>query len=379
MTVLDHVVTVRAGAQAVDRWTKYTIDLDILQPADAFALSFGPATRALYEVLAPDVAVEVLVDDITVLTGFVDDRVWSDARDGSTIEITGRDKGGRLVDESMPLTSFRGLGIVQLAEAAARPWFPKVSLSNAENRRLLRGSGAPIARVSKEPPIATGPHPEKKVVPGQTRWQVLSGFLQEAGLLGWSTADGAQLVVGKPNYDQEPQYHFVQPGPRSARAREGNVASVAIRHSVGERYSMVVAMGAGRGDTANYGAAVTKHRAVAKDGPGAQGEGGSFRHPKVLYVADDEVRNIDQAVARAAREKRQRDASGHELDLVVPGHAQLVEGRPVLYAPDTMASVEHEETGLSGLYLVTSVAFAQDRQSGPTTRLRLVPRGTELA
>lgn len=378
MSELHHNVSVRVGAKVIERWTDYELELDMMQAADGFRASlFAAGRKDAWDLCAPDAEIEVLLDDTAILHGFIDDRMRRVSRDaGSVIEITGRDKCGRLVDESMPLMSFRGVTLLDVVRKACEGVFATVTLQNARNRVLLRGAGAVPARVVKEP-LFTAKNAAKKVEPGESRWQVISAVCEEAELLAWASGDGQELVVGLPNYDQEPQYRFFVPKEGSSRAREGNVLEAEIEHSVMERYSAIVACGSGQGDGANYSRRVTKFRSTVKNGPGAFGTGVDFQHRKVLIVADDDVRSPELAAKRATREMAERDGRGHQVTITVRGHSQTYAGRPCLYAPDTMCEFEDEETQVKGRYLVTAVSFRHTRR-GEETALHLVPRGTVL-
>jgi len=375
---LAHVVSVRIGGTLIENWTNYSISIDLLQPADSFSLAVGNAGKEAYDLCRPDAEVQIILDGNTVLTGYIDKRTRTVSRDsGRTLAISGRDKGGRLVDESAPLVSFGGLGIKQLAEKMVSPWFSEVILTNASNRRLLRGgSKVPLARVSSEPAIDQSPKPERSVSPGQSRWAVLSHFLEEAELLGWSTADGRSFVVGLPNYNQERQYRFLLPRPQSARANEGNVLDVEEGDGVAERFSRITVVGMSRGRSAD--ARHIAARGSVKNGPGAAGEGLDFVRAKDLIIADDDVRDDKHALSKARREMALRDSAGKTLSITAPGHSQeYLPGRWVVYAPDTMCSYEDEEIGAVGYYYITAVSFTRSRGQA-TTQLTLAEKGATL-
>jgi prophage tail gpP-like protein len=371
-----HNVTLRVGGKLVEAWTSYQVALSMLHAADQFSLSIAPYDRALRELCAPDRDVQVLLDDVAMISGFIDSRPRRGSRAGAEMTITGRDKGGRLIDESAPLVTYNGLGILDLARKLAAPWFENVVLSNATNRRLIRGKGAALAGVAREPAIDTSPRARKNVEPGESRWQVLTSFLEEAGLLAWSSADGKTLIVGLPNYEQAAQYRFVAGGPDSL---ETNVLDWAVEDDIGERYSQITVCGASRGDSANYGANVTKRRAVVVDGPLAHGTGNDFFFPKRLIISDGDVRDMKQAKTRAEKEQAERDGTSHAVNLTVPYHAQWqgAAAVPVLYAPDTIARVVIEEEDIDADYLITDVSFTGAKES-ETTSIRLVPKGTRL-
>jgi prophage tail gpP-like protein len=353
---------------------------DMLELADPFSFTL-PFSAEAWAATKPDTEVQVWIDEARILTGYIDDRTRRVSRsEGVSILVEGRDKGGRLIDESAPLQTYAGLGIEDLAREIVAPWFESVSLSNARNRRLIRGPAARKASVSSEPPILTGKDISRKVEPGDSRAAVLLHFLEEAELLAWSSADGNEFIVGRPNYAQAPQWFFLLPRPDGPRAGEVNVEEVDYKESIAERYAMVTVCGAGRGDASNYGAQVTKWTASAYDNPAtADGTGGDFQRAKRLRIADNDIKSAAKAKARAERELRLLQAGGRSLDLVAPGYGQSPPDRATtIFCCDTMARWEDEELGLREDWFVTRVQFHHSKQGGQATRLALVPKGTEL-
>lgn len=408
----EHRVTVRAGSRTIENWNSYDVTSSMLEAADGFSLSLGPVdpvglgahARALalgeeefgetWDLLKPDAEVSILLDDVQIMNGFVDERTGSSSRNGDTMQISGRDKCGRLLDESMELIDFKALTMEGLALKIIAPWLQKVDFSNAKNRALLMGlgRGAKGGRVFRDPSIVRGtPRVYRKVEPGETRWGVLAYFMHENDLLAWGAADGHTLIIGEPNYHQEPSYRFFHARAGSSREHLGNCSSFSVRDSVADRYSQIFAMGAsvGRpGAAYSQGAydpviaaqrVLVKHRGFAADGLGPLGIGRDFQHGKVLIVPDDAIKNDKQAETRAIREMAERDANAHEITLTVYDHAQRIAGAraPTLYACDTIATVESEVFGIRGSYLITSVRFRRSREEC-TTEIRLVPSGTLL-
>jgi prophage tail gpP-like protein len=382
----EHVVSIRVDSTVIEHWVDYEIKLDMLEPTDDFKLTLPGASVEIYNLVPPDAEVQIMIDGIVVMSGFVDDREWEDGRSGDSLVISGRDRAGRLVDEGMPLISLVGLTLKDLAERVADIWFEGVTLSNAANRNLLRGSPKDEEDEEEVDPdpsagIFQATKSNQKVQPGQKRWEVLSHFLKEAGLLAWATADGRQLFVGQPHYEQAPSYSLFLPDSMdSPRAQEGNVLKAKLRDSVGERYSKIVAIGEHRTTDEDGDEEAEIYRAEVLDGPGPDGTGFALRHRKVLVVNDGDIRSQALAQTRAEREQAYRDATGRAVTITVPGHAQQLDRRrdPVLYAPDTIADVELEQLGLRALFLVTSVTFKHSRSEGEVTELRLVPKGSAL-
>lgn len=376
-----HNVSIAIGDAARWQWVDavegYSIAIDMLRPADAVTLRL-PASLDMWELCKPDKRVNVFIDGTRVFSGIIDERKRTLRKsEGSLIEISARDKVGRLIDESAPLITYRGLGIVDLARKLASPLFD-VTTSNASNRRLIVGPR--LRQHSKEPPIDTGKGMKRKVQPGESIWQVLHFFLEESALLAWSSADGKNLIIGRPNYTQPAQWFFVSAGRDSRRALDTNVMEVEHVESFAERYSLIIAVGSKPGTATQYGNSVTGLRGIWKDGPNADGTGADFAIRKRLIVSDDGVGSTKGAQDRADREAAERNATGRRMRLVVAGHGHSFgdQQQPALYAVDTIARVIDEEIELEEDWFITGLRFRGSRSSGQTTDLDLVPVGTDL-
>ena len=287
---------------------------------------------------------------------------------------------GRLVDESQDLGSFRRLDLRTLTALIAAPTFDTVVVNNSRNRDLVRGRRSGKAPARSEPIFSKRSAAPKKVELGETRLGVLNQFLEPARLLVWSAADGRELIVGLPNYDQQTQYRFFMPKEGSRRKQRGNVKTLSLTDSVANRYSTIRVTGASRGNSVRYGTSVTKHTFTVRQGPRGDGTGDAFFTRKQLIISDDDVKNSKDAEERANRELALRDAEKRVVEIVVKGHSQRRNSgeQAAIYAFDTMAELEIEELEIAGRFLLVSVQFNADRQGGETTRIKLVPEGTEL-
>ncbi len=428
MTIPTHEVSVNITGKKIAGWKSYTIESDILQPADSFDLSLKFSTQA-WDLCRTDAPIAVFIDQVRILSGFIGSRKKVPGEGGTELQIAGRDQSGRLVDESSSLFSYGGLGIKELAErivgiGQADSMFTKVTLVNTRNRNLLRKTTARQAKVVREPvppgtdlyrkgkgPLITffgdvvtttaagrtivtgtiarppkitpgifkGRSVKKKVTPGQSRWAVLEEFLKEARLLAWSTGDGRELFIGIPNFEQQPQYAFYEASADSASRSRTN-ASITVEENVEELYSMYTVVGASRGGSANYGKDVTKNRAVIYDNPlnETDGTGARFLRRKALLITDDGIKNQRDALERAEREQQEREINFSVITVNVPGHSQLYAGETsAIYAVDTMARVWDEDTRTKGKYFVTRCTYTGS-VAGTTTELSLVPEGTLL-
>jgi prophage tail gpP-like protein len=364
-----HEISVVCDGRVVRGWSSYEISNSMLDPADRFSMEV-PFSREAWQLLRQGRPIKIRIDDVVVMSGYIDDREIPEGGGEDVIQISGFDKSGRLVQESAPGVDFRGSDLVTLVGKLASPWFSRVTLSNARNRQVLRGRGRKV-QTGREPVfVTTGKG--TRIEPGQTRWQAIEDLCRQAGCLAWSAGDGEELVLGRPNYDQAPQFRFFQPASGSARSAESTVLSMGRRESVGDRYSEIIVVGSGGGTDANYGAAVTKRFGRAVDER-------DFSAPKRLVI-ERAVTSQASAQAEAEREMARRAAGRLRVPVRAQAHGQVVAGQyPTIFACDLMSTVEDERTGDVGAFLIVGVTYRSSRGAAEETLLDLVPKGTELA
>ncbi len=371
-----HKITCLIGNTQIEGWTDYEIHASMTEPAAHFSMRI-PFDLTTWNLAVPDAAIQILIDDTVVLTGYVDERSLPD--DNEVIEIVGRNKYGRMVDESAPTINYANLTMFQLITQLATPWYSNVVFTNARNRAVLRGRGKK-ARAGDEPVVLFARKSiGTRINPGMSRHQVIEDLCAQSGCLVFPSGDGLELVVGQPNYQQEPQFRFFMPMQDSTRADESTVLGVGIHDSVAERYSRIIVVGSGTGTDANYGSTVASRFAQALNNPASpEGVGLDFQRPKRL-IAVRPVNSIAEAQELAVREMARRDANKSVITVRAQGHGQVIAGvYTTIFAPDLVALVEDERTGTKGSYLVTECTYRSNRQSGEETALTLVPSGTVL-
>ncbi len=134
-----HRVSVAIGGLQIGGWLDYEILSTMIEPADGFTLT-RPFSLDAWNLCKLDEAIQVAIDGTMILDGFIDDRA-RDAREG-TMEIAGRDKSGRLVQESIPnVGGWDGLLLDDAVRRLAAPWYTATTFSNARNRSVARGKG----------------------------------------------------------------------------------------------------------------------------------------------------------------------------------------------------------------------------------------------
>ncbi len=372
-TTPSHDISAIVFGSQVTNWQTYEITVDMTRPCDSFSMRV-PFSREVWDLLQPDLPIKILVDNTAILTGFIDEELVPE--DDESVEIVGRCKVGRLVKESAPSLNFAGLGIKELITAVAGEWFDFVTFSNARNRAVIRGKGRKSKAAGE--PVKLNTRVNTQISPGQKRWEVIETLCKQAGFLCWSSGDGRELIVGEPNFVQEPQFRFFMPAKNSRRTDEATVRGMGVHRSTADRYSRIICVGAGSGTDANYGSSVAARYGEAKDNPiTPEGDGEDFSAPCRLVIQRP-VQSSADARKHAEREMAERDAHGEGMTVRCAGHGQVVDGiYTTLFAPDTIASCEDERTGTVGLYLIVSCTYRSGRE-GEETVMRLVPIGTEL-
>ncbi len=369
---LDHDVRIVAGGAEI-YWTEYSFTNSLLEPADDFSFT-TPWSPEVWGLFGREQPLRIVVDGSVRMQGFAETRDSVDHE--RSITITGRSKEARLVDESAPEVNYDGLLLSALVAKAVAPWFPKVVLSNARNRKVARGRGHKVRDSNKVYVDSVG---GTRIDPGQKRWQLIQELLDQPGYVGWGSADGQEFVIGQPDYDQEIQFAFRS--GLAAGGSDGTATRVQVKDSTADRFSKVMVLGSGRGTDGNYGAGPSSRAGIATDGAGVDGVGGAFLVPKRLVISNrDDVRSRKDAQDRAEREKARGDMYGHHVTVTTPGHGQVYQGgAPTLFTCDTLARlVDPRVPGGQGVYVLAEVTMAANRDNGETSTLGLLPKGTQI-
>lgn len=418
----EHIVELAIGDIVIDTWKSIRVEHDLLSPADSFDLSFDvpswdprmepvPIVQRLREMAKRRQRVQLHIDGALQLTGYMDRVQGSEDNSGPSVRVVGRDVGGQVVDASMPLGfNIVGLTLEEVLTEVLSKWSIPVVIGNAGNRKLLtlkkkaytlsseQATGSDIKKfkwyknvenveiTNYEATEETGAGlaysdtyltyytaavkqrklaSELKVEPEDTRWDWIKRLLKTQNLMGWFSADGS-FVVASPNYDQDPLFHVTNavetPGVPRLRDRTpdmNNVESGDMAENPGQRYSAVYVM-ARQGKNAIRGEAHdTELEALGVDRP--------------LYHVDDEVHDIEEANRLALRLLQESWIKGCTYDYKLTGFGQ----GDRLFAFDTVFDVHDDSPAryVHELLYCTSLTQRYDSDTGPTTDIRLQPKG----
>lgn len=387
----------------VDVFDEYTIALDMFRPGSPWTFSMwhsgeadpvveGARHATAWTTLKRAVRLggQVLfsIDGAPQLNGIIEELDEPvDPEKGAALVIAGRDLSALALDwEADPRLSFRGRALEDvLRDAFNRAGVQAVIGYGADAAREVSSRARPGARgasthVTHRRHRVSLAHPR----PGERTWAFCDSIARRAGYLMWvaPNADGVNqmaVVVDTPAYDAAPVFDFrshLVPGRAGLEATpDSNALARGFKASLrGVPARINIAGHAPRGDAHparfrpfvdNAGLARYAGTLVADPLPPQN----AWLHARARDVAGA-TREAQRAMAAAMREWR-------TYTCTVQGHGQVVDGRPRLFALNTMAHVYDRVGGFTRLdedMLVTRVEFRGSAAAGQTTTLTLGTR-----
>lgn len=368
-----HKVTVVVGEYQIDGWTEYDITSSMIDPSDTFSL-VRPFSMDAWLLLRRDARVRVYIDGAPILDGLIDSRTKR-AKDG-TFEIAGRDRAGRLVQESAPRVNYQGIELTEAIRRLADPWFTRVTLSDARNRKLRMGKSRRIPTNDDPIIVRQSSNGSGRVSPGEMRWKVIEELVSQAGLICWSSTDGKELIVGRPNHDQAPSFIV-----RNSRDLGSTCIDLIQAEDNGDRYSLIAVVGNGGGTDVDFGMSVASRHAFVVDNVDnlVDGTGVDFIYPKRLLLTERNFDSNADASRVAAREQARRDFRRLVFTAEMPYHGQWYGPTATLFAPNTVASIMDDDFDppLEADGMIFACHYRRSK-AGETTSLEMVPTGTEI-
>jgi prophage tail gpP-like protein len=325
---------------------------------------------------------------------------------GPQIELTGRDFGGLLEDESAPyinLTNRTLSNILSLLVAPFSDRITKIITDNRANRYAVSGVKITKAQLRRLEQQKKTPRSQKKyqdavrsykaarpvyapysqdrffestVQPGEKIWELIDRLAKHIGMSAWMTADG-ELCMGRPDYKQPPVaalYHYLDDAGNSIDSN----CLITRSPDIGDRYSDYVSLGQGRTMATAEGAAVSDHHYTAQD-------------PSRSFWYDAQVRRLQKRDVRVVRntshrkhlrrfartEMELRAVRSYNMIATVTGH-RAFPGGP-LWACDTTVDVEYDPKEINAPHYIRRRGFNHDKGSGKSTDMTLIPIDIWLA
>lgn len=331
-------ITLLVGGQAHRDWESFEVDSGYLTPADAWHVTLGPARNELPANVFPGQRCQLLLGDVLVITGRIDEVKDGISKAGRRYELSGRDNAAALLDCSAPVFVAKLVTLQEIAEKIVLPLLDigtvRIDAVNTITREKIN------------------------VEPGDTAWAALTHAAEANGLWAWCEPDGT-LVVGGPNYDVPVSATLVM-----RRSGVGNnVLAFEQSKSLHKRFSEVTLLGQKHGTHAERGRHNLKAMVADADlGVSlALGPALWFR-PKV--VVDHEADNEEICRDRAKKLLADSRMNSYTLSARVQGFRN---DAGVPWAPGMRVHVDDEIHGIAADMFVMARRFIGGRtQSGET-------------
>ncbi len=383
----------------IDSWSSYSFNSNFLTPTDEWQFTIEsealPATTL--RKLAGGRRVTLAINGHVQGDGYIDDVSVSNGRDvGTTITLEGRDRLAQMVDTNMdprikfPASQTLEQFILQIAAPFGWSSESQVTDSNAANRNVLTGQTRGVSKSVKGRYIKSVLTHQLKPYPHEGTFSFLSRITQRHGLWTWLSADGTQLVVGKPSFDQRSSGSLIR---RVGNSTANNVLRGSSRSSLRSQPSIIVAQGRGGGGEfpksrltvlIENPAVAADNRAIfaaypdAKvvhllDDSGANVTAARFTPlasavSRPMFLEDDEAKTPDELENFVRRELALKIRQHFTAHYVVDGHT--MNGVP--WAVDTMVDVDDDRLGIHEPLYVLSRTFTKSRSDGTKTQLELI-------
>ncbi len=338
MPTPDNTVSLLIGGKTHSKWTSYSIDSDLLTPADAWEVRLVKPDGLMPDSVKSGAAVEVRVGKDTVLIGYIDSVRRRTSRSQKSLSITGRDLAAILRDCSAPIFTAKQVTLGEVVASIVRP--------------------LGITKIR----IDAGAEPQTtwdkiSVDPGDSAWDALVHAAEGEGLWPWFDPDGT-LVIGGPDYNTPPVASLIMRND----GQGNNVESFDEDLSIAERYSDVTVLGQSHG----------KHSELGKNGLKATVKDTSVPVYRPLVRVDHDAPNLAAVEARARKIISDSALKAHTLRAEVKGHRT---SNGVLWKPGQRVHVIWEEYGVDAIYFMMGRRFTGGSSAGARTTMTLKEDG----
>ena len=357
------------------QWDSYSIDSDFLTPTDGWSFSVGDEklhTNKAYTMLQPDTKVQIFIGGALQLTGVIDSVDFDSSISGGTVcNVQGRDILRSLCKSNIwPGFKVKDLSVIDMVDKVLQTYFPggapEVFYDDISNRKVIGINGAYNAkdRTAKQKKIIE----RSQANPNEGAFSFLIRNIRRHGLWIWATADG-NVVVGGPEYDQEPSYKIVR--------KLGGSGSQWIRSSYKWDRTNIPSFLEVRGKSAAKEWGKTSVVGIATDPNAYHGTPGIEYYNGVVesrYLQHDEATTKEQALAYAKQEMSRLKQNERVYTVTAAGHRDKKTKN--VFAINTIAFVDDAFVGVQEEMFVIGRTFNKDVGGGTTTSIRMVEKGS---
>lgn len=402
-------IRLRLVDESVDltRWVSYSFASSFLTPADAWSVTIADGDLADVEkdALLIGARIRLYIGDFPLMEGCIDRvEIDADRSKGTIYSLHGRDRLGAVVDSvADPRVQFKtGVTLAEFLKTLLAPYGwsgdEHFTMDAATNRDAKTGGlrGAPMSKGSKK----KGPKVLKDFSLHQLKphnheglFRFISRTAERFGFFVRVSADGEQIIVASPDFNQPPRYQL-----RRNKDGDTNVLAGSVVFDATDQPSIIIADGFSGGGEFGHGKiksyCVNPYFGVDEEGyildpiskilsayPEAEPvvfvtqpfhrKANKFP-PRPVFLHDEESKTQDQLNFFLRRTMSELIRKSLVCHYVVEGHGQFVDGVFTPWDVDTVVDVQDDIAGVNERMYVLGRTFDASRASGVTTKLELV-------
>jgi prophage tail gpP-like protein len=330
------IALVVAGVQC-DLWDDVTVDLQIDVPADAWSMSLlNPPIGGLPASIQGGASCQLYYGNELILTGFIDRIKMRSDRGGLSINVSGRDMAGQLIDCSAPLVNAKQLNMIEIITT------------------IMGGAFSPISdmQIYSDDPLELF-QSSVSIEPGESIWDALVKSAATRGQWVWFGATG-MLMIGNPFATP---LQVKQPIKLMYAGSDNNAISLEYTEDVSSVYSHIKLIS--QDDSANSLLA----ESVSKS---------PYPHPRLKIISMPDIANQAEAQAVLNKIQRDNDLEAYSLTAVLAGWT--VDGQS--WQQGVEVTVQSDVIPRANArWVVMGRTFRLSRADGKTTILELKRKG----
>lgn len=391
----------------ITNFREYNFQSHFLTPTDHFSFTIGDeeTTRSLRDGIHVGQKVTLQISGYVQAGGYIDRMpVKTSRRTGTEMRIEGRDWLSPAVDAHMDPEKVKfkpGMSLRDVLIACFAPWWDNLHISDLSddgeeaNANVITGQIRGPKTTKKGKPLKSFQLHQLKPYPQEGVFQFAARVAQRFGLWIWASADGFNLIVGKPDFDQRPIYDiFHKVGTDTVNYEEGENDPNAT-----DQPSIIIATGFGGGGEYSRsgmkvimvneftglnasGAIRPELNAIIDDNPEASfvqsnaEVGASFRMPdapvRAIYLHDDESKTPEQLEFFVRREMALRQQHAYGTRFLFEGHTL----RGVPFYTNSIANVDDDKLQIHDRMWCMSRTFMKSRGGGTLAHTDWIVPGT---
>jgi prophage tail gpP-like protein len=339
-------IELRVNGLPYTLWKNLSYTRSIDTNAGDFTFSTTNTLPQAYPVKAGD-AVQVLVNGVSKVFGYVDEISASGDNGGSSVQVRGRDNICDLIDSSVPDSVKDIDGDVSLASLCQRV----ISALGASIPVVDKSGGASAKNPAEDKTGRAGSNSGRKCM------ELLNSFARKAQVYLIPSGDG-KLVIYRPGSDRAHD-----PIQNMRNGRNNNVTNWSISQSWQDRFHTykVTSQDNFSDDSDDYGEGTDRSGTLTDP---------EIRTSRYLEVQAKESSDDGQCGGQANEEANLRRARSTEYCVTIP---DVMQRNGSLWDIGQLVRVSDEFAGVAGTLLIRSVNVSQDNSGGTSCKLTLCP------